>query len=224
LRLIASENGTAGKKVHAVHKLAIEDEITIASLRNIMKLVVPETNDPDVIQFARRLATDFYIRMPRSVSLPSYSDNHQVSFVEICVDENSEQLRCWFNCLRASATGKGNPVYGWAIWQETDTLGNKFFISQHHAVLRTEAGLIDITPPEKNLSALTHILFMPDERVPFDTENGRFPAALFWDPRTKKGVWGARKSANDTWDFLPEYQVVRIDEPNWKRFLPSNFS
>ncbi|MGK5048654.1 hypothetical protein ACQ4WP_22580 [Janthinobacterium sp. GB4P2] len=173
-------------------------------------------------QFANIIRSDSEIRMRRGVALPNYVDNHELVEVPNEPLGEAEAGMCWFNCLREEHKGAGQVVYGWALWRDTTPQGVMLF-SQHHAVLRTANGLVDITPyvDENGLPfPPSSITFLIDERVPFDTERGAFPASLIWELETNKQYWAVRNHAKDMWDARRTYEVCRFNTSDWQSYLP----
>lgn len=63
-------------------------------------------------------------------------------------------FQCFNNCIVSWQNGYGTPILGWSIWQTR----NLWLTSEYHCVLKTDDGIVDITPTESNGC----ILFAPD--------------------------------------------------------------
>jgi len=173
------------------------------------------TND-----FVATIENHSEIRMRKALARPTYVDDLKVFSVRSAPMSGATPLHCWFNCLRAQNAGLGEVVYGWALWYEKTRSGDVFF-SQHHAVLRTPDGLVDITPYQdanKNPVVIPAITFLVDSRVPFDTERGAFPASLVWHSKSGERFWGTRDAI--AWTQLDGYATCKFEEENWERYLP----
>lgn len=184
---------------------------------------VPTLNDPDTVEFVQILIHNKEIRMRADVPMRSYPDNHQLRNVENRPVKGALPSKCWFNCLREEAEGRGEVVYGWSIWYGISPNGLRFYGAEHHAVLRTGEHLVDVTPyilEDGSIGALSAtILFMPDQRVPFDTVRGTFPPTFVWLTENNETMWGMRETETGPWRRLPGYGVMRIAEPNWQRYF-----
>lgn len=175
--------------------------------KNVMPKI-PDITDQHVHEFAKLIASDPCVKMSPKVSIPEYPDSHQLKMVPFHPESNAKTLECWFNCIDAAKAGKGEPVFGWAIWEEEDGEGDKILFSQHHAVLRTEGGLIDITPAENSNFSPPHILFMPDHRVPFDPVSCKVPACFLWYPPPFRGGCWASRDRLGSWKPLESYSLL----------------
>lgn len=185
---------------------------------------VPEPGNAAIKMIAEFLRSDDSVKMPASVPTQSYQDNLQILEVPVRASDGSKSLECWFNCLRAQHSGLGSTVFGWAIWKDPSSLTKKeFFIAQHHAVLRTADGLVDITPVEKGaqLSNSGNMMFIPDARVPFDCIKGRFPTSLLYKPDSAHFVWAMRSIGTD-WIEVSKYGVLTSEDESWKLKIPES--
>lgn len=161
------------------------------------------------------------IRMRKALARPKYEDDLKVFSVRSAPMSDATALHCWFNCLRAQNAGVGEVVYGWALWYEATPSGDVFF-SQHHAVLRTSNGLVDITPYQDangKPAPISAITFLVDSRVPFDTERGAFPASLIWNTKSGEQFWGARDVNATNWTRFDCYSTCRFEDEDWERYL-----
>lgn len=159
-------------------------------------------------------------RMRSACPRPEYPDDFHLSMVNNEPIPNARPLKCWFNCLEAEEAGLGTTVYGWALWVDKLDDGVLCMHSQHHAVLRTQAGLVDVTPyldEDGSICEREPILFLPDSRVPFDLERGAFPASFVLDVTNNRLGW-AQGIESDGIRWLPEYGVMRI-EADWRQDL-----
>lgn len=172
-------------------------------------------------RFAEMIRSDSDIRMRAALSRPSYQDDLELIVVPNVPMSHATVAHCWFNCLKAQNAGHGDVVYGWALWYDTMLTGDIFF-SQHHAVLRTPNGLVDITPyldVNENMAALQPITFLIDSRVPFDTERGAFPASLIWNSKSDQRFWGARIGRTTNWTEFSGYGICKFEDEDWQRYL-----
>lgn len=99
--------------------------------------------------------------------------HHEV--IEVTMNPQPESLisYCWYNCIDHTLLKGGNVIFGWLLWADAD-----YFIAQHHAIwMDDEGALFDITP---NAISSETVLFMPDNRAPFDIDELRAPASLRW--------------------------------------------
>lgn len=90
---------------------------------------------------------------------------------------------CWFNCVDYSVKHATRVVFGWAIWR----LAAATFVAQHHAVVRGEEGLRDVTLH----GTFDWILFVPDARAPFDFTRKRYP--FNFERSGDRDIWYARE-------------------------------
>jgi hypothetical protein len=172
--------------------------------------------------FAEMIRSDINIRMRSALATPSYHDDLALVSLPNIPMNGATVAHCWFNCLKAQKAGHGDVVYGWALWCDVKPEGDIFF-SQHHAVLRTSNGLVDITPyldVNGNIAALEQVSFLVDSRVPFDTDRGAFPASLVWNSSSDQRFWGARVGKTTVWTPYNGYGVCKFEDENWQRFLP----
>ena len=107
-------------------------------------------------------------------------ENHlKTLVVPVIPHSDYSPLYCWFNCYDYQHQHGGAVVFGWAIWQSKE----RGFLAQHHAVWKSEEGLyLDVTPSE---TGAKEIVFVPDNRAPFDYHGLRVPFSL---ERTPDGV------------------------------------
>jgi len=104
----------------------------------------------------------------KNLKQSAYDNDRQL--MEILVKENSIYPKnfCWFNCLEHSLINGGSVICGWGFWQR----GCAHYVAQHHAIWKSPTGdYIDLTP--NNVS--NTVLFMPDNRAPFDFHKLRCP-------------------------------------------------
>ena len=173
-------------------------------------------------KFVEMIRSDSDIRMRTALLRPSYTDDLELVVVPNVPMKKATVAHCWFNCLKAQKAGHGDVVYGWALWYDATPAGDIFF-SQHHAVLRTPTGLVDITPyiaPNGNTAAPKAITFLVDSRVPFDIERGAFPASLIWNSKSGERFWGARIGPTTSWTQYSDYGTCNFEDENWQRYLP----
>lgn len=132
----------------------------------------PRKNDPRFIAFCEYLRKAL-VRPAGGLAVCSYPDHFIVLDVRVEVQPDYDVSYCWYNCLDHMLTSGGQVIYGWLLWQHADK-----FIAQHHAVWRSEQGeLLDPTPNE---ASAANVLFMPDNRAPFDIDQLRSPPNLVW--------------------------------------------
>ncbi|MBX8571564.1 hypothetical protein K5D36_17965 [Pseudomonas cichorii] len=99
--------------------------------------------------------------------------HHEV--IKVTVNPQPESLTsyCWYNCIDHTLLKGGKVIFGWLLWANAD-----YFTAQHHAIwMNDEGALFDITP---NAISSETVLFMPDNRAPFDINELRAPASLRW--------------------------------------------
>jgi hypothetical protein len=137
-----------------------------------MKWTVPNIQNAGFTQFC-----DFIRKSavrPAAGLSPSTHQNHlEVIHVPVIPQPGAMLGSCWFNCLEHMLANGGEVVYGWALWHREAA-----YLGQHHAVWRGGQGqLLDPTP---NVVGDKHIIFMPDNRAPFDIEKLRSPFSVSW--------------------------------------------
>lgn len=81
-------------------------------------------------------------------------------FLAIQPTTSAEPACCSQNVLAEVEEGNGSLQAGWSIWQ----MRSAYLVAERHAVLRTESGLIDITP---QFDATRRIAFAATEEMPF---------------------------------------------------------
>lgn len=141
----------------------------------------PDIDDPLLELFARYIRNQSDIRMPASVQkLPPYPDDLQVLEVPRRPHPNALVKLCWFNCRDYVENNPGSEVvFGWQI-ERLHHNNERFALGAlHHAIIRQNSELIDITPFEVANDQGT-LVFLPDSRVPYDYEKRRTPMPLFW--------------------------------------------
>lgn len=92
-------------------------------------------------------------------------------FIDISPDPSAKVNKCIFNVLTAASAGRGTAVVGWKIHAWPQVLVE--FVG--HAVLRTDVGLVCITPDGYGEAK---VLFVPDARIEFNPSDpmARMPA------------------------------------------------
>lgn len=88
----------------------------------------------------------------------------QPVFIEITLDNVSRVSECFHNAADFSKRQGGEVVFGWCIWKWEGA----YIEAEHHAVIRTGEGLIDITPQGDGEEK---ILFLEDPLAVYDYEN-----------------------------------------------------
>lgn len=88
-------------------------------------------------------------------------------YVQVKVSEQAKPEEAYSNVKHAVDQGQGKAVSGWLIW----SWANLFIEARHHAVLKTEQGLIDLTPQR---GGEVEVLFLPDPSREFDWDSKRF--------------------------------------------------
>lgn len=179
-----------------------------------------EVDDQHAIDVANFIANNRLIAM-RGVQ-PGVSASDDLRLVEVVhlPASSSVLLECWFNCLREQKAGNGTAIYGWAIYK---TSGKPTYEAQHHGVLLTSEGLVNVTPisNEIDLTNSGKILFLPDSRVPFNDVDGKYPASLRYSPGAPgQFEWGAIDT-NGTWKRFNRFTVINFGEDTcWRTKLP----
>jgi hypothetical protein len=137
---------------------------------------------------------------PPGISRPTYSDDSILLEVEVAPPPGFPIGQCWYNCIEHSLKNEGQIVYGWLFWE----INYKYYVAQHHAIWRSENGaLIDLTP---NAVGAKKVLFMPDDRAPFDLNNLKAAMSLEW-------------TSNDQYDWVARYVVnFKTEEIRSKEF------
>jgi hypothetical protein len=114
------------------------------------------------------------VACPPGISRPSYSDDSFLLEIEVSPVPGFPIGQCWYNCIEHSLSNDGQIVYGWLFWE----INHDYYVAQHHAVWRSENGtLMDLTP---NAIGAKKVLFMPDDRAPFDFDNLKAAMSLEW--------------------------------------------
>lgn len=140
------------------------------------------------------------VASPPGISRPIYSDDSKLLEVEVTPLPDFPIGQCWFNCIDHSLNNEGQIVYGWLFWE----INQLYYVAQHHAVWRRENGtLIDLTP---NAIDAKKVLFMPDDRAPFDLNNLKAAMSLEW-------------KNNDDYDWIARHVVnFKMEEIRSKEF------
>lgn len=137
-----------------------------------MKWTVPDPQNAGFTQFCdfiRRSA----VRPAAGLSASTHQHHLEVLEVPVIPQAGAMLGSCWFNCFEHMLANGGDVLFGWALWHQDRT-----YFGQHHAIWRGEQGqLLDPTP---NVVGGEHILFMPDNRAPFDIEKLRSPFSVSW--------------------------------------------
>ena len=145
---------------------------------------------------------DSDIRPAKGLAYLEQDDQLQNIFVPVIPHPEYQPLYCWFNCLDYQQNKGGKVIFGWAIWHtERNTL-----LAQHHAVWQSSKGeYVDITPNELSVE---EILFLPDNRVPFDYQGLRAPYSCEQD-KNGTAVWVASEGV--TVGFFSIQQLILSD-------------
>jgi hypothetical protein len=161
-------------------------------------MAIPDVNSLRFIDFIKTLR-DTEVRPAKGLPYLQQDDQLQNIFVPVAPLPEYQSLYCWFNCLDYQQKNNGNVVFGWAIWHtDRNTL-----LAQHHAVWQSNKGqYLDITPNEL---AVEKILFVPDNRAPFDYHGLRAPLSFEQD---KKGtsIWVTAEGA--TFGFFSVQKLI----------------
>lgn len=133
---------------------------------------IPNQNCENFLEFCEFLRTA-PVR-PAAGMIPRGSQwHHEVISVTVEPQPNSLISYCWYNCIDQTLLKGGEVIFGWLLWADTD-----HFFAQHHAIwMDDEEALFDLTP---NAISANKVLFMPDNRAPFDIVELRAPASLRW--------------------------------------------
>ena len=141
-------------------------------------MAVPDVNTSRFNRFIKQLKT-CEVRPVKGLSYLEQNDQLKNTYVPVVPQSEYLPLYCWFNCRDYQRKNGGKVIFGWAIWHtERNTL-----LAQHHAVWQSSQGeYLDVTPNEM---LVDEILFLPDNRVPFDYKGLRAPLSFEQD---KKGT------------------------------------
>lgn len=143
---------------------------------------------------------------PSGISRPTYSDDSVLLEVEVAPPPGFPIGQCWYNCIEHSLNNGGQIVYGWLFWE----VNHSYYVAQHHAVWRSENGnLIDLTP---NATGTKKVLFMPDDRAPFDLDNLRAAMSLEWTSNDQYD-WVARQVVNSKVEVIrsKKFGIIRME-------------
>jgi hypothetical protein len=178
----------------------------------------PQLQDPFAAEFANYLRYQSNIRMPKSVpKLAPYIDDLQLLTVEREPRQDAEVNRCWFNCLSYTQNNPGSEiVFGWQISHVHHNREKFALVAYHHAVIRENNRVVDITPYAQNNDEPV-ILFVPDSRVPYDYDGLRTPLAFFWSLQPMLQPFWTVEIEYPHKDKAPEYGVGK---PNKSVALP----
>ncbi len=123
----------------------------------------PTQITPAILEFAKELG-----------GTPEYARYRPLPF--------AKPYLCFHNCDLARQLGLGTPVLGWGIW----VTRNLWLTAEYHAVLKTESGLLDITPtPDSD----GRVLFVPDGIEVFDHNIDEVERHLFSLPAERLGAY-----------------------------------
>ena len=150
-------------------------------------MAVPDVSSLRFNDFVKTLK-DSDIRPAKGLNYLKQDDHFQNIFVPVVPHPEYQPLYCWFNCLDYQQQNSGKVIFGWAIWHtQRNTL-----LAQHHAVWQSNKGqYLDITPNELSVE---EILFLPDNRVPFDYKGLRAPLSFEQD-KNGTAVWVSSEGA-----------------------------
>ncbi|UXL39800.1 hypothetical protein N7D90_06480 [Pseudomonas fragi] len=145
---------------------------------------IPNQNCENFLEFCDFLRAA-PVKPAAGITHEGYKRHHEVIAVVVDSPPNSQISYCWYNCIDQTLLKGGKVIFGWLLWEDMD-----YFSAQHHAIwMDDDGGLFDLTP---NAISANKVLFMPDNRAPFDIVELRAPASLRW------------KSANEFhWAFGP---------------------
>lgn len=164
-----------------------------------MMATTPNPDDARFVRFCEFLR-NAQVKPARGLMTSNYTDDHKVIQVDVIPQPGCDTGYCWFNCLDQQDSKGGEVVYGWLLWSHKG-----YFGAEHHAIWLTEAGqYIDPTPNE---SGTKTILFMPDNRAPFDIQELRCPPSLKWRDDDSH-VWFAQHIKSETFFIV---QMVQQD-------------
>jgi hypothetical protein len=165
---------------------------------------------PDVISvrfkgFIKTLK-DAEVRPAKGLNYLKHDDQLQNILVPVTPHSEYQSLYCWFNCLDYQQKNSGKVVFGWAIWHtKRNTL-----LAQHHAVWQSNTGqYLDVTPNELSIK---EILFLPDNRAPFDYKGLRAPFSFEQD-KNGTAVWVTSEGA--TVSFF-SVQTLSLSKKNFQ--------
>jgi len=141
-------------------------------------MAVPDVSSLRFNDFIKTLKNS-EVRPAKGLNYLKQGDQFQNIFVPVIPHPEYQPLYCWFNCLDYQQKNNGKVVFGWAIWHtQRNTL-----LAQHHAVWQSSTGqYFDITPNEMSVE---EVLFLPDNRAPFDYKGLRAPYSFEQD---KNGI------------------------------------
>lgn len=80
-------------------------------------------------------------------------------FMTIRPAPSARPASCFENVMEEVEAGNGSLQAGWSIWQ----MRNAYLVAERHAVLRTELGLVDVTP---QFDGARRIAFAKTDEVP----------------------------------------------------------
>jgi len=150
-------------------------------------MAVPDVNSLRFNNFIKTLKGSD-VRPAKGLNYLKQDDQLQNIFVPVIPHPDYHPLYCWFNCFDYQQQNRGKVVFGWAIWHtERNTL-----LAQHHAVWQSSKGqYFDFTPNELSVE---EILFLPDNRAPFDYTGLRAPFNFEQD-KNGTAVWVTSEGA-----------------------------
>jgi len=166
-------------------------------------MAVPDVDSLRFNDFIKSLR-DSDVRPAKGLNYLKQDDQLQSIFVPVIPHLEYQPLYCWFNCLDYQQKNRGKVVFGWAIWHtQRNTL-----LAQHHAVWQSSKGqYFDITPNELGVE---EILFLPDNRAPFDYKGLRAPFSFEQD-KNGTAVWVTSEGATVGFFFVQKLILSEID-------------
>ncbi|MCA9032728.1 MAG: hypothetical protein KDA66_18060 [Planctomycetaceae bacterium] len=107
---------------------------------------------------------EFVAKCPQKVTLhvKEFCDDlgaEHPEFLTIRPTLTAQPAFCFKNVMEAVEAGKGSLQAGWSIWQ----MRNAYLVAERHAILRTDSGLVDITP---QFDGTNRIAFACTEEIP----------------------------------------------------------
>jgi hypothetical protein len=173
-----------------------------------MPTYAPQPHDANLHAFISVLREQ-PIRPAKGLSLSSFENHGQLLEVPVKPVDGYPANYCWFNCLEHCLTHDGSVVFGWGIWQR----GPSHFVAQHHAVWRPPLGaLVDVTTNETS----NNVLFIPDNRAPFDFHQLRCPFNFEWKGHGSE-LWFASDDAKSPTFAIAALQPTSTEAPRIDR-------
>lgn len=120
------------------------------------------------------------------------------AYIQHQPDPGAILQECYANVSKAATITGGETVFGWAIWEWP----HAFVEAEHHAVLQTESGLVDVTP---HAIPIDRVLFLPDPSAPYEPDALRRRPNVREVTRDAPAVHAFLQAADQSVDWIEQF-------------------